>query len=237
MKYVEADQDASIYIPFKVDGDFVVPDEDSVAYQLYDNAGEPLGDATAVAPTSGATVAIITIDADNNSKGDLTTALRTIVVSFTYNSKPFKYRTSYTLIGFMNHGLSEEDVRASAGLDDGEFPDSDMDIVSAYLRLEQDLGADVLAEALSAGGTTSLAAREAIKYSTILDAIPALRRRVSSRRAADGSSQQKADVNFDKLVTEATAKVNQALDAISGATAAVPLLMVVGSRTDILTGS
>lgn len=238
MLYIEADQDASFTIPFMVDGDYVTPDVGTTKYTVYDNSGVAIPglvdqDLTVQAD---ATTADLTVLAANQSRNSLNTALRTIVVRYRFNGFPKTYRLSYTLIPFINCSVTEDDVRASVGLDDGEYPDSDMDIVAAYLRLGEALGGTILADAFSSGAQRAQDAHSAVLADTALASIPAIRHRASSKRAADGTVQWKAEVNFEALAHDLQAKKDTAMAVMLGTSSASPTLIVIGDRTDPLTG-
>lgn len=233
--YYEADQDIAVVVPFIVDGEYVVPDVGSVKYTLRDNTGTPIPAVTNVDHVVGdKNFAVITIPAAHNGTGGIETSNRTLTVNYTVDMKPFVYRISYTLHSFFNITVTKDDCRAAVGMDADQMPDGDIDLVWAYLSLTS--ANSNLAAKFTAGGLASLNANNSVKYAACLEAMPAIRRRALKRQVTDGVTAEKADIDFDKLEADLQAKLSGAIRAALGTISIQPTYLVIGSRTDELTG-
>ena len=234
-----AGEACTIPVAFLVDGEYVSPDLNSVTYSLRDNTGALFVSATDIAVTLSATAteAFIAISALLNTK-TLTIETRSLVVSFSVNSRPYQIRVHYRLNDWLNIAVTAEDVRNHLGLTRGELPDGEVDLYGAYYRLNDLLGGTVLSDALVSGTLTAQFANEAVIYEAALILIPSLPARMI-RKQADGTTsfERFPHFEFEVLRSKLSALLDEALGQVTGDVLLTPSLLVAGSRTDPVTNA
>lgn len=235
--YREASEDASFVLPFMVGGEYVVPDASSVKYTVYDNYGAAIPDLTGVAVTTddAQTEVSISVPASYNTLDGLETSTRTLVMTFSYNGHQYRPRISYILHSFLNFTVTPEDCRSLVGLDHDEFPDSDMDITAAYFEFSKSY--PTMTPFFTSGGIQSQRANEALCAFTCLRSMSAIRRRQAKSQTTDGTTFSRADTDLDRLEASLQQRLSAAMLTATGQSSTAPTLLVVGTRTDELTGA
>lgn len=239
MLHFTADEDVTLTIPFIVDGEYVVPDEDSVVYSVRDTTGALIAGLTSVAVTwvANATEAFITIPAVNNAQ-TVEHEIRSIIVSFTVGGKPHSFRENYRLHPWINTTVTPESVRALLGLTSIELPDRDINIPAAYYILGRTMGGTTFADALVSGTYKAELANSAIVVQAALSFVISIpMRAIRSEKAGETAYERYPRRNWDNLTTQLTNELEKLLDGISGTVKAIPSGFVVGTRTDPITGA
>lgn len=135
MDWREAGSDEEFVIDFKIDGEFVEPDQSSVTVTVRDAAGSVLH----TAPLSGVTTSSTTYTVPasvNTLSGGAQTARRYITVKFTSGARPIRIDSVYGLRPFSPLTVSPATVRGLFGVRRVELPDEDVDIYQSYLDLK-----------------------------------------------------------------------------------------------------
>lgn len=239
MRYVYTGDGVTIAVPFLVEGELVVPDDDSVFYTLRDNAGVGMAGLVdvAVPAANGHSTTPIAISGSKNTAAGLFEN-RTLSVKFTVGGGDYGFETSYRVIAFVPKTASPADVRSFLGLSTTELSDDEIDLTEAYLTLSAQLGGTILADALKAGTVATLTANKALVYQVVADVIPSLQTRILQQEQKDTTRYARvADFDFGAMAIDAASYLGAAVAALSGATPVLPSLVAVGGRTDVVTNA
>lgn len=178
MKNFLSGQDLSIEVLFEQDLDPVVPDVASVTYDLYDNGGSKIATAVAVTTTTATTsVAIPIVGGLNTKAGGLAFEMRKLVVNWLLNGASNSTEISYRLISSTPMAVSAQSARSLVGMSKDELPDDDLDMYGAYVEVQADIGAGVVATALSAGDKTTLAVNRMIAVRSLINVLGSIQMR------------------------------------------------------------
>lgn len=238
MRNVLEGDGVSLLIPFKLDGDYVVPDVGSVAYTLRDNAGAPVAGHTNVAVTTTTNTTSIPIPFGSNVHTLVEDVeVRTLQVKWQKNGQSFVYMTSYRVVPWANYIVTGHSVRVLLGVGEHELPDEDIDLFAAYMEMDATLGGTILDDALVAGTRGTLKANEAIACLAAIEVLPSLQLRALQReRVEDHEQTRLGNINFRKLGTDLSEKLAAAVAVLTNSEATVPTLFTLGTPTDAITG-
>lgn len=205
MKTYLAGEDLALKIPLRMYGEPVVPDSGSVKFSLRDNSGQVVIAKEPVIQPAASTEAAVLIPAANNALGASRFSMRTVIVEFTKTGRPQSTHLTYRLTAWLNTSVTPGDVRAFCGLDSGELPDAVIDIVEAYLDIENDVGEEVLTAALAGerGGAAQISANRLVLAKAVLLQIPGLALRVSQNESNGVFSAQRAKIDLTALEARA----------------------------------
>lgn len=227
----------TLSIEFKQDGEYVVPDNGSVSYTLYDNAGAAVSGQTDISVVTDDSTSIlpITIAGSYHTVAE-DFEQRTIRVSYEINGQEYTIEEWYYVTALLNYRVRPRDVVVLLGIKEGEVLFDEIDLVQAYFKVSNTLGDTVLTTALASGGITQLKANEAIKITAALDLA-----RVIELKAFRKFGNETSYARFEKIdFTAIRAGLNSALtSALAEAAAGVvtsPSLLVVTNPTNPLTG-
>ena len=230
--------DVTLSIPFLVNGEFATPDAGSVTFSVRDNSGTLLITNQAYTPTNN--VGLITVPAVYNTK-TLTTENRAVIVNYSVASQLYQMVQRYRLTDWFNFTCGPDDVRAQLGVSSTELPDADIGIVDGYFSLKDDLNTNYqtnLDAALTAGGLMTSYANIAVVCQTCHDLFGSLRLRALNKEQSGTTSYQRfASINWDRVEDDVSARMEQAIQFITGVTASFPPIFVGGSRTDPITNA
>lgn len=228
--------DISIPVSFAQDGRPHVPDEDSATYTLLDASATPvLGhiDQSVVVSVNKATISLPA------AVNEITTTFskRTVVISYTVAGNPYEMRVVYRLMPSLNFTITPSDVRSYLGVNEGELRNDDVDLVRAYIAIQEEVGVTSLVDALSSGEIAEIRANEAILYWAALDLIPSLKLRVAqSEKDGPLSFTRPALKNFDELEQTTRARLTAALDSVTGRAETSSPLLITTNDADPITG-
>lgn len=235
MKTYFADQDISVTIPLTRDGEPFVADG-LIKWSLRDQTGALIQLPTNTTSTNSM-VTVLVPAALGSINPDRLFEKRTLTLSGFVSGEIFTVTQTYRLSPFINMTASPSDVRAYIGCDDGELPDSDIDMFNAYFAVVDTAGRDTINTALSTGTSQELQANQAIIAQAILNCLPSLQARISKTTNDGTISITRFNLNFDELRASARDKLDRALNTILGRDTSTRLVFVVGTRTDPITGS
>jgi hypothetical protein len=237
VKTFSADSDVSINVLFTQDGEPVVPDNGLITWELRGQSGEVLVPFTSMSDITD-TQAQIPVQANRHAiAGGRTFEKRTLTVRGSANNFPFEFRVAYTIVPFINMTATPEDVRTFIGIDSGELPDHDIDMLSAYVDVLQKVDPTVMATALAAGDENELSANRAIVAQAVLATLPALPAKVSKAVTDGGTDIERFDYNFDKLRADASLMLEKAVTILTTRISASRLMSAFGVRSDPVTGA
>lgn len=228
MQYTYKDEDFVYAFDFKVNGDFVCPDEGKFSYKLRTMNGTILTqgeveleadiyndgeEEKTVYPDSGC----INIPAEYNTLESEFFDSRIVEISYFHKGKPYSIRDSYRITDFYYFTASPKDVRDYFGLNAGELPDEDIDLNDVYFQLVKKHG-DTFTDALSMGGVASIRANRLIVLKGVVQVFPSARLRVNQEEN-DGSSKFLRYLNkidWDGLLAKALAEIEELENNLSG---------------------
>jgi hypothetical protein len=230
-----AGNDVGLSILLLQGGEPVVPDAGSLQWELRGQNGAILSPRTTQACTE--TSVLVTINASHNAI-TLPFEKRTVAVYWTINGFPMVNRVSYRLTAFLNHTITEDDVRNFVGLEADALPDEDVDIIQAYFDCSALLGdATLLPNALINGGDNERAANRAIQAQSVLNLMPSLQARFLAREA-DGQRQiENLPIDLADLEHRASDQLTRAINQVGSRSYTPPTFTVAGVMTDVITGA
>lgn len=233
------DAACSVQIEFKKDGEFVIPDQNSVLLTIRKGDGSKLTGYDSV-PLLGATSTdfLLPITAEMNAVGGDGLDTRFIEVAFTSGGTPLYFRTSYHLGAFLPLVASPADVRTILGLRGLEVRDEEVDLNFAYYALIRSYSG--LTTALTAADDRKLYANQAVTLKAAIGLLPALRLRAVKEDTLNNASLIRANVNWDALREDLEGELASALANItdtSAATYAAPDLLQLSNPTDPVTNA
>ena len=232
MNYTFENEDFVYAFDFKVNGNFVVPDDNAYTYRVrnidgtiltsgegttvpeIDNEEEDTKDSEELHPDSSSFV----IPAEYNTKeeGKLFEG-RIIEVSFFYKGKPYTLRDSYRITGFYYFTASTKDVRDYYGLNEGELPDADIDLTEVYLQLVQKHG-QTFVDCLNTAGLGNIRANRLIVLKGVVQVFSSVRLRVNQEEN-DGSSKfirYLNKIDWDALLDSALSEIEELESNLTG---------------------
>lgn len=230
MRYAYKNEDFLYSIDFKVNGNFVVPDDNTYNYKVRNQAGEVLltkdVDIVETSPAydnrTGEVIptdkAELVIPAEYNILPD-GSMFNTIIVeiSFKYEGKPCLIRDSYRVVNFFYFNACAEDVRNYYGLNSGELPDEAIDLNECYFKCIQKLGS-VFTDCLNSGGVGTIRANRLITLYGVVQVFSSVRLRVNQEES-DGSSKflrYLNKINWDAFLDNVQAEIEELEANLSG---------------------
>lgn len=233
MLNVLKDKATSVLVEFKRGEDFFVPDDGSVTYTIRDNDGsEMVGYVDqSLTPTAGATDVVVAIPSGVNALPDgAKFGYRAVIVTYLVNGVTYDNTVRYRVHPYMNFQASADQVRSFMGLHESELPDSEVDMVKAFLEVQTDASSADIPTLLASGDVQAFNVNAAIVYKAVLEAIPSLQLRVAQKQTSDGSSLSRLqELDFNDLEAKARRRLADALDLITGQVRSdAPLLLVTG---------
>lgn len=230
MRYAYKNEDFLYTVDFKINGNFVVPDDNVYSYKLRDQAGDILisqeVDLNRVSPSydtkTGEVVPLdraeIVIPAGLNtvSEGALFNTL-IVEVSFRCEGKPCIITGSYRVIPFIYFNATVEDVRNYYGLNSGELPDEAVDLNEAYFKCVKKLGSK-FTDCLKSGDIGSIRANRLITLYGVVQVFSSVRLRVNQEEN-DGSSKflrYLNKINWDAFLEGVQSEIEELEANLSG---------------------
>lgn len=218
MKTYLAGEDITLQIPLRMNGEPTVPDTGSVKLTVRDNAGQVLVNKAAVTMDVASTEAAVTILATHNALGGGRFSNRTVIISYTKTGRPQEARLSYRLTAWLNTTVTPDDVRGFIGIDSGELPDREIDILGAYLDIENVVGQTTLTAALAGADAKQISANRMILAKAVLAQLPGLPLRISQNESNGVFSAQRPKIDLALLELRALALLADNSDLVTGIT-------------------
>lgn len=243
MRYAFANEDYVYSFDFKVDGAFVAPDDGIYNYKIRKMDGTVLvedeGFIEEDAPVKDSSSIEISAEYNTIDGGELFDA-RIVEITFYHKGKSITLRDSYRIVEFYYFSATPKDVRDYYGLNAGELPDEDIDLVDIYLQLVQKFG-DTFTYALQSAGQANFRANRLLVLKGVVQVFPSARLRVNQEEN-DGSSKFLRYLNkidWDGLLANALAEIEDLENNLTGEETVIlneysPFFL--GAVTDAITG-
>jgi len=231
-----ANEDVTLTIEFKVNGDYVIPTEATATVR--DAEGAPISGLEDISLAVGSTNAPLVIPAVHNmvTPGN-SFETRFVTVGFVHNTRHWRISKSYRISPLLLMTTGPDDVRRELGLDGSELPDEDIDLTSAYLRLEDELGS-IFTEALKSGNSKAISANRAISLRAALDIVDSLPFRVAVKmKAEDSSIDRMKEFDVAMIRLRLGQRLSEMTDHLENFTDTGRTSFVVGTPTDAITGA
>lgn len=198
-----AGEEAALSFDFKVDGQFVLPDQGSVFVTVRDNDGNAISDWNKVEyPDASGTSLHVTLPAAvNYVPSNMAFETRYIRVEFKVEGVARTTSKSYRVTPFIPLQTSEEGVRSRLGANSQEVPDESIDLHAAYHMLLAS-GENNLPYALKANSVATLAANNAIEIKAAIEHLPALGAKLAQMETQDNASRVRMKLDIPQLRIE-----------------------------------
>jgi hypothetical protein len=230
----------AITIPFIIGTQPVAPDVGSVTYTIKDQLGVPMPGLTDIAYMTTATtyqMQILVPSSAHAIGAARSFERRSVVVNLKVNAEEVQFTRSYRVIPQPIHAVTPAEVRGFIGIEEHELPDTDIDLLAAFLLVEKDIGAAELATALTSGTTAELSANTLVRMRAVLDVLPSAKQRMAQSEKNGVKEFSRVDLKeLDKLKKEAEERYQEAYDDIVVTTETTPSLFLVTANTDAITG-
>ncbi|WP_156930373.1 hypothetical protein [Sphingomonas jaspsi] len=215
------------------------PDGD-ILWSLLDARGLTVASGS-VTPAADSVSAIIFVSGDDNTiEPGLLASPRELAWVYTAGGMVVNGRRRYRLEAFLPLGLSEDGVRRKLGVEPHELGDEAIDLVGAYGRFRETVGADNLTAVELAGGHDALLVCDAIEAFAAISLIPSLQVSLAAKEASGTNQFQRATINWQLIRAQLEGYISD------GTLAAAPeldptlntgALLVVVVRDDPVTGT
>lgn len=228
---------ATIAVPLTRGGEPFVPDAGTTTWSLRGNNGvEVIPSSNYTGPLDS--TLLISVPAEHNDTATAWVEKRTILVQGTVDGVSFQARETYRITRFLNHACQPADVRGFIGISEGELPDTEVDLPSAYMDVAGALGVETLAQALAGDAAPEQTANRAIVAQAVINLLPSLPARISKAESDGTSKVERFQIDLGELERRANDLLEKSLRALSSDGSSItPTLVAVSSRTDPLTGA
>lgn len=236
--YVISGETAILRFVFLDGRDTFIPDTNSVHYTLRDNAGAIVSGHDNVLVTLGPTA----VSADITVTGSLniisgSLERRTVTVTATRSGKYWVQTQGYFITQWMNTWITPKDVRDYLGVNEDELPDDDLDLVTAYLSVKDELES-TLETALASGTIDAIKANNAIKYRMAQDALPGLALRIAqSETNGTLAFTRLAKLDLEKLAAETAKRYGEIVSELGGDPTSDRTWLTFSTDVDPFTGA
>lgn len=239
METYEPNTTVGVFIPFIHRAEAFLPAANSVSYTLRDHTGAPVAGFTDVALTPAPTEAHVQIQiqaAQNLITSPRRFETRTVIVKALAGITPWQATVRYRLLPWVPVTVYPDTVRSYVGLDPTELPDGDLDVTSALLDVEAEVGQTELAAALISGTQLERYANRAVLARTVLNSLTAIRSRYLLRHTDGSINAQRGELDIKDLETRAQRDLAEAKDLLLGRPPTAEAMMYIPTLTDPITG-
>lgn len=239
MLHFIAGHDVSLSLPFKVGGEFVVPDVGSAKYTLRDQAGNPVEGQIdfPITTDESTTSASITLPASVNEIGSDDLQKRSVEYSWKVGGQAYRAVVHYLLTAWLNFTTEPQDVRAYIGCDFTELPDEDIDLARAYLDICDKVTKSVFDAELARADNRGLKASRAVCLKAVLNVIPSLQLRVAVMQRSDANQFRRLSrLDLEELGRQADAELSQILSTMTSEPSSSIAYVSVTTPPDPVTG-
>lgn len=242
MDWRDSGVDHSFLLEFRKDGEFVIPDTNSVRITVRGADGVAFSGFNPLSPSGIVTSSyLLTIPQAVNTMGvGALTERRFVRYAFTSGGTPVSQELWYGLRAFVPLTVGPQDVRAIFGVRDTELPDNSVDTFQAYLDLLQRYPG--LAAALTAVDGRAEYANRAIAVKTALTVFPSLPVRALKEESLANAGQIRANIDWEKIESDLITQLDELLELQLGLepaaeTLAPSVIFLVTSPTDPITNA
>lgn len=231
-----AGEDVNFQIEYLVDGEYVIPT--SATATVRNDGGTPIAGLENVSLAVTTTAAVLTIPAaENTVAGGSNFETRYISLSFVSDGKTYTRTLHYKLAPFLPITVTPDDVRRELGLETSEAPDSDINIMSAYILLRVEYGVNI-ENALTGGTSKTLAVNQAIAVKAALELVGGLQFRAAVKiKAEDSAVERMAKFDVDGIRIRLGQRLSKFLNVINDQVETGNPTLVLSNPTDAITGA
>lgn len=235
---VEAGQSSTFRFDLRSEGGTLAADLDSGWFTLLDATGVELIAATPLPTPAGSTSLNVTIASPNHTIGGVKLFdTRQLTVFWTTGGVTYRERRVYRVVPSAPYYTSEQNVRAVLGLTEDDLNDSDVDLMTSYVRLVAQFGT-AFTTALQAGDIGQVNANDVLLYTEALRLIPSLQLRVITSNQ-DGALRvdRLKTIDFATLRRDIEKKLAEVSEALVATTDPGNTLLILSTPTDPITGA
>lgn len=214
------------------------PVDNSCTYTLFDHAGSVLEGPTLVTTTTATSSVSIPLDASNQTiSGTKRFEKRLVRLEWLSDGDTHSRSKSYRVIPLLNTSVTPDTVRGLIGLNIDELMDDEIDIVSAYFNVEDEVSKAVLDAVIQDGTVKELGAEKAIAAQAALQVLPGLPLRAAVS-VSDGveTFQRFTGANFERIEAAIRGIRTAGINTLLEVEEAISLGVAFASRTDPITG-
>jgi hypothetical protein len=195
----------------------------TVVWVARDITGTQLATGT-ITPTTGAVSTVITVPAQYNTLGvnDPLRVTRDLSWSYTTTGGARAGRERYFVEGVIPFPVSEASVRNMLGAPDHNLPDAEIDLVSAYWRMQTDATAALLLTFEQTDGVDAAIIARGIEAMAALEVLPTMPLRMALKEGSATDSYTRFDTDWEKIEANLLQTVHAALAVVSGEAAFNP---------------
>lgn len=213
------------------------PDGD-ITWQLLDGAGAAVDDGTVTPVAASASAVIVVPGTDNLISGGALFDYRELNWSYSVGGVLLSGTLRYRLEAFLPLGVSAFGVRTKLGVESHELSDDAIDLVGAYVRFQDQVGAANLS---AVTGNDTLLARDAIEALCGLRLIPSLQVSLAQKLSSGTDQFQRATkIDWETLRAQLESFLGEGVAAVNpnqDPAAAFTSLLVPVVRDDPVTGT
>jgi hypothetical protein len=171
----------------------------AISWQLLGQQGQLITQGEVV-PAADAASAVITVAGSHQSltAGQLVAA-RELSWAYTVGGIVYTGERRYRLEAFLPFGLARDGVRRKLGVEVHELEDDSIDLVSAYGKFTELVGADELAFIEAAGGYPAIVICDAIEALAALAVVPSLQVSLAQKESSGTNQFHRAAINWDDI--------------------------------------
>jgi hypothetical protein len=236
-----AGSDITIPVRFERLGEPTIPTVGSVKYTLRGHDGLPIVGHTDVSVTTTTTTTSINLPLPAAvNTASLRIEKRHLFITYEVAGATYQMALSYRLVPFLNHTVTKDKVRSQfGGIAKHHLPDDDIDLVRAYLQIEEKVGQSTLDTALASGTVLEITANDAILWQAALDVLPSVQLRIMQKETDGALSFERGDLasSLPMLEESLRQKLLAAVNTISGRTTESLPLIAFALPTDPITGA
>lgn len=199
------------------------PPDGPVAWSLRKVDGTQIAAGNVTAPV-GAVSVVLTIAANHNTRGpsDPLRVTRDLTWSYTVGGQARAGRERYFVEGDVPFPVSQDGVRNMLGAPAHNLPDQEIDLISAYWKLQAETGEGPLATAAGADTPAANVVARGIEAYAALEVLPTMPLRVALKESSATDSYTRFDIDWDKLEAALLQLVHAAVSTVSGEAAFLP---------------
>lgn len=225
-------------VRFLVEGDYVVPDADSVKVTLRGQTGNVISGWNRKAIDHEAKSAIkVVIDGSANTTTGGQREKRTVIVEFEVDGVAFKRTSHYFLTDYLNITATPADVRRVFGVEPTELPDSMVSVEEAYYDLIRIYNDKTTLDTALGDSDKMQMANQLIVAAAANRVLQSLQTRLYKIEASDQESFTRFDVDFPAMAAKVAAMGTEAADAVFDRSEVSPPLLIKVTPTDVITGA
>lgn len=227
-------------IEFRSSAGALPADVGSISYNFYGHTGSKIrGPVVMTAPAAATAISIPFPASDNSITSPHRFEKRTVVVTYASDGQSYTQTLTWRIIPLLPVWTTEDDVRALLGLNEDELLNDEIDLFSAYLRLEDELTAATLTTALTSGLQAETSANTLLAVEAAIALIPSLQLRTPMVQADGGKRYERfrSVPDWRRIAHDLSEMRATLVAAVTGVDLVEQPLAVFATPTDPVTGA